>query len=193
MSALVASAGLAACQSGPPPRSISVEVPEQVFGGEAARAIVTVVDANGNRGTSDADFDFQVEPPDLAKVDKKGFVNCQKSGDGKLNLEIRGVAGSARLSCRMVDKIEIDDIGRVDIGDGPFQPEARIMDKAGKELPDVKLTYSPKISSAVKARVAARPGWCGTDGGRGQRGPRQHHLQGGSRAPLETGSVADEQ
>lgn len=152
LSVLLAAASVAACQNGPPPRSVSVEVPEQVFGGEAARAIVTIVDANGNRSTSDADFDFEVEPADLAKVDKKGFVNCQKSGDGKLKVDIQGVSGSAKLSCRMVDKIEIDDVGRVDVGDGPFQPQARIMDKTGKELPDVNLTYAPKITSALKAK-----------------------------------------
>jgi hypothetical protein len=52
----------------------------------------------------------------------------------------------------MVDKIVAKDVGRVDLADGAFEPEVRVLDKTGKELPDVKLTYSPKITSAVKAK-----------------------------------------
>jgi hypothetical protein len=141
-----------ACQKGPPPRAIAVEVPEQIFGGEAARAIVTVTDASGNSSTSSAEHDFAVEPADLATVTKKGFVTCEKSGDGKISVTLQGVTGSSTLACRLVAKIDIPDVGRVDIGDGPFQPKATIVDKAGKELPDVKLTYSPQITSALKAK-----------------------------------------
>lgn len=148
---LVASAAVA-CQKGPPPRAVAVELPEQVFGGEAARAIVGITDANGHRSTSNADHDFVVEPPDLASVTKKGFVTCEKSGDGKVSVTIQDITGSAPLSCRMVTDIEIPDVGRVDIGDGPFQPKVTIRDKAGKELSDVKLTYSPQITSALKAK-----------------------------------------
>lgn len=145
-------AAVAACQKGPPPRAVAVELPEQVFGGEAARALVGITDTNGHRATSSADHDFVVEPPDLASVTKKGFVTCEKSGDGKVSLTIQGVTGAAPLSCRMVTDIEIPDVGRVDIGDGPFQPKATVRDKSGKELSDVKLTYSPQITSAVKAK-----------------------------------------
>src|SRR5688572_22506852 len=141
-----------ACQKGPPPRAVAVELPVQVFGGEAARAIVGITDTNGNRATSSADHDFVVEPPDLATVTKKGFVTCEKSGDGKVSLTIQGVTGSAPLACRMVAEIEIPDVGRVDVGDGPFQPKATVRDKSGKELSDVQLTYSPQITSAVKAK-----------------------------------------
>lgn len=140
------------CQSGPPPRAISLEVPEQILGNEAARVIVTLTDSNGNRGTSQKDHDFAVEPPDLATVSKKGFINCQKSGDGKLSLTIQGVSGTAEIACRMVAEIEAKDVGRVDMGDGAFEPEVRVLDKSGKELPDVKLTYSPKITSVVKPK-----------------------------------------
>jgi hypothetical protein len=104
------------------------------------------------QSTSKDEHDFDVQPPDLAKVDKKGFVICQKTGDGKISLTILGVTGSTELSCRMVDKIEVKDVGRVDIADGPITPEVRVLDKAGKELEDVKLTYSPKIPSVVKAK-----------------------------------------
>lgn len=148
---LIASIAVA-CQKGPPPRAVAVELPEQVFGGEAARAIVGITDTNGQRSTSNADHDFVVEPADLASVTKKGFVTCEKSGDGKISVTIQGVTGSVPLSCRMVTDIEIPDVGRVDIGDGPFQPKVTIRDKAGKELSDVKLTYSPQITSAVKAK-----------------------------------------
>ena len=149
---LLVAVAATACQKGPPPRAVAVELPEQVFGGEAARAIVGITDTNGNRTTSSADHDFVVEPPDLASVTKKGFVTCEKSGDGKVSVTIQGVTGSAPLACRMVTEIEIPDVGRVDIGDGPFQPKATVRDKAGKELSDVKLTYSPQITSALKAK-----------------------------------------
>lgn len=149
---LLVVAALTACQKGPPPRAVAIEVPEQVFGGEAARAIVAITDTAGNRSTSSADHDFSVEPPDLASVTKKGFVTCEKSGDGKLSVDVNGVVGTAALACRMVADIEIPDVGRVDVGDGPFQPKATIRDKAGKELADVKLTYSPQIASALKAK-----------------------------------------
>src|SRR5690606_27236637 len=67
-------------------------------------------------------------------------------------LTIQDVTGTTDLACRLVDKIEVKDVGRVDVADGPFQPEVRVFDKSGKELPDVDITYSPKITSAVKAK-----------------------------------------
>lgn len=140
------------CQKGPPPRAIALELPEQIFGEEAARVIVTITDTNGMQSTSSQEHEFAVEPSDLAQVSKKGFVTCQKSGDGKVSLTLQGVTGSAPLSCRMVSKLEAPDVGRVDIADGPFAPKVRVLDKSGKELHDVKLTYSPKITSAVKAK-----------------------------------------
>jgi len=149
---LVAALAALGCQKGPPPRAVALEVPEQVFGGEAARAIVAITDTNGSRATSSADHDFAVEPPDLASVTKKGFITCEKSGDGKISVTVLGVTGSAPLACRMVAEIEIPDVGRVDVGDGPFQPKALVRDKSGKELSDVKLTYSPQIASALKAK-----------------------------------------
>ena len=149
---IVAVGASTACQSGPPPRAIAVEVPEQIFGGEPARAIVTITDASGNSAASSAEHDFAVEPADLASVTKKGFVTCEKSGDGKISVNLRGVTGATALACRLVAKIDIPDVGRVDVGDGPFQPKATIVDKAGKELPDVKLSYSPQIASALKAK-----------------------------------------
>src|SRR5690606_3489202 len=111
-----------------------------------------LTDQNGAISSSKAKHDFVVEPAELARVSKEGFVTCQKSGDAKLSLTIQGVTGSTDLACRMVDKIEAKDVGRVDIADGAFEPEVRILDESGKELPDVKLTYAPKITSAVKAK-----------------------------------------
>jgi hypothetical protein len=142
----------AQCQKGPPPRAIALEVPEQIVGGDGARVIVTLTAQDGNRNTSQAEHDLVVDPPELATVTKKGFVTCQESGDGKLSLTIGDVTGTTPLACRMVAKIEARDVGRVDIADGAFEPEVKILDKAGKELPDVKLAYSPKITSAVKAK-----------------------------------------
>ncbi len=154
-SLVLVTAGLAlapGCQKEPPPRSIALELPEQILGGEAARVVVTLVDTNGVQRTSTAEHDFQVEPPDLATVTKAGFVTCNKSGDGKVSLTIQDVSASVPLACRMVSKIEAKDVGRVDVADGPFQPEVHVLDKSGKELPDVKVTLSPKITSALKAR-----------------------------------------
>jgi len=142
----------AACQKGPPPRLITLEAPEQIASGEAARLIVTITDTNGMQNTSQDDQDFVVEPEGLAKVDKKGFITCQKSGDGKVSLTIQGVTGTTDLSCRMVAKIEAADVGRVDLAGGPIEPKVSVVDAAGKELDDVKLTFSPKIPSVVKAK-----------------------------------------
>src|SRR5690606_22841674 len=98
--------GLAAfgCQKGAPPRAIMLEVPEQVIGADAARVSVTLTDQNGAISSSKAKHDFVVEPAELARVSKEGFVTCQKSGDAKLSLTIQGVTGSTDLACRMVDK-----------------------------------------------------------------------------------------
>lgn len=143
---------MAGCQKGPPPRLVTLEAPEQIASGEAARLIVTITDSNGMQNTSQEDHDYDVQPEGLAKVDKKGFITCHKSGDGKISLTIQGVTGTTDLSCRMVSKIEVADVGRVDLADGPINPKVRVLDEAGKELQDVKLTYSPKIPSVVKAK-----------------------------------------
>jgi hypothetical protein len=52
----------------------------------------------------------------------------------------------------MVDKIEVKDVGRVDIADGNLEPEIRVVDKAGKVLSDVLVTFSPKIASVLRAK-----------------------------------------
>ncbi|MEO8903084.1 MAG: hypothetical protein ABI488_13500 [Polyangiaceae bacterium] len=102
------------------------------------------VSTNGADGA-----EFSVSPKDLATVSKPALLKCERSGDGKLTVTIAGVNRSVPVRCRLVDRIEAKDVGRVELTAGPFVPKVRVLDKAGAELTDVDVTFFSKNSGVV--------------------------------------------
>jgi hypothetical protein len=110
---------------------------------------VHALDARGVDNPSAEGVAFALEPADLATVSKPALLKCAHSGDGKLTATIAGVSRTVAIRCRLVDRIEVADVGRVELTAGPFTPKVRALDKAGAELTDVELTFFSKNSGVA--------------------------------------------
>jgi hypothetical protein len=133
-----------ACEHRDPPADMRLELPNVIDSRDPVSVIVHATNAQGVTSTSSEGATFAVEPADLATTAQPGLVTCARSGDGKLNVTLAGVTRSAPLRCRIVDRIEAHDAGRVELSSGPFKPKVRALDKDGAELSDVEVTFSSK-------------------------------------------------
>ncbi len=138
-----------ACDRRDPPSEIRLEMPNVIASHDAVTIAVHALDARGVSTNGADGADFSVDPKDLATVSKPALLTCQHSGDGKLTVTIGGVSGSMPVRCRLVDRIEAKDIGRVELTAGPFVPKVRVLDKSGAELSDVEVTFFSKNSGVV--------------------------------------------
>jgi hypothetical protein len=121
-----------------------LELPSVIDSRDPVSVVLHVTSAQGVTQASSEGATFSVEPNDLASTAQPGIVTCAHSGDGKLNVTLAGVTRSAPLRCRIVDRIEAHDAGRVELTSGPFKPKVRALDKNGAELSDVDVTFSSK-------------------------------------------------
>ncbi|MEI9949432.1 MAG: hypothetical protein WDO74_10720 [Pseudomonadota bacterium] len=110
---------------------------------------VQAINAQGVRKVVTDGANYALEPADLASVSKAGMLKCERSGDGKLNVSIASVSRSVALRCRIVDRIETANVGRVELSAGPFLPKVRALDKTGVELSDVDVTFFSKNSGVA--------------------------------------------
>jgi hypothetical protein len=139
----------AACQTEETPAALKLELPPVVMSSDPVRAIARITDAEGRKRVGEKEYDFSVSPAELASVDRRGNVICNKSGDGKVSVAIGGVNASADLHCRLVVKIEAPAVGRVELAAGAFVPAVRVLGKGGAELSDVALTLTSKSSAVL--------------------------------------------
>jgi hypothetical protein len=137
------------CEQREAPSEIRVELPSVIASRDVVAVSVQVSNAQGVRKLVTDGADYTLEPADLATVSKAGMLKCERSGDGKVNVSIAGVSRSIAVRCRIVDRIEVPNVGRVELLSGPFLPKARILDKAGVELRDVELTFFSKNSGVA--------------------------------------------
>jgi hypothetical protein len=134
----------AACDKRDPPSDMRLELPTVI---DSRDPVTVVVHATSPQGVTSIISDgatFAVEPQDLATVSQPGLVKCQRSGDGKVNVSVSGVNRSIAVRCRIVDRIEAGDVGRVELSAGPFKPKLRVLDKSGAELSDVEVSFVSK-------------------------------------------------
>lgn len=142
---------LAGCNSGPAPQTVTPELPEFVTSTDPLLVNVKVRDASGISGVGKPPFDISLSS-DIAQVGKDGSVRCSKTGDAKLSVGIRGTTGSTELRCRLVDRLEVQPLERVDISKGTFMLSAKALAKDGKELTDVPVTVSPTKGAPLKVK-----------------------------------------
>ena len=121
-----------------------LELPAVIDSRDPITVTVHATSAQGVTSTISDGADFAVEPKDLATVTQPGLVTCQHSGDGKVTVTVAGVSRTADVRCRLVDRIEAGDVGRVELSAGPFKPKVRALDKSGAELSDVDVTFVSK-------------------------------------------------
>ncbi len=141
-----------ACNSGPPPQSVTPELPEVLTSTEPLVVTVRVRDASGVSGVGKPPYDVSIAPEGVAEVKKDGSLRCLKTGDAKLSVGISGVTGVAAVRCRLVDHLEVQPLSRIDINKGPFVLAAKAVAKDGKELGDVPITVSPSNGVPLKVK-----------------------------------------
>jgi len=137
-----------ACDQREAPSDIRLEIPSVIASRDAVAVSVQALDAQGVRKSVTVGADYALVPSELANVNK-GLLKCERSGDGKLSVSIAGVSRTVDVHCRIVDRIEIPNLGRVELSAGPFEPKVRVLDKAGAELSDVAVTYVSKNSGVA--------------------------------------------
>src|SRR5450432_1653543 len=134
----------AACDKRDPPSDMRLELPSVIDSRDPVMVVIHATNAQGVTSTLADGATFAVDPSDLATVSQPGLVKCERSGDGKLNVAVSGVNRSIAVRCRIVDRIEAGDVGRVELTAGPFKPKVRVLDKSGAELADVDVSFVSK-------------------------------------------------
>ncbi|HEY4157815.1 MAG TPA: hypothetical protein VGM29_06945, partial [Polyangiaceae bacterium] len=134
----------AGCDHRDPPSDMRLELPSVIDSRDPIAVVVHVTSAQGVTSTLTEGAELAVEPSDLATAKPPGLVTCAHSGDGSLKVSVGGVIRSIALRCRIVDRIEASDAGRVELSAGPFKPKVRVLDKSGAELSDVDVSFVSK-------------------------------------------------
>ncbi|HEY3254229.1 MAG TPA: hypothetical protein VGJ91_09785 [Polyangiaceae bacterium] len=137
------------CEQREAPTELRLEIPSVIASRDLVAVSVQATNAQGVRKIVTDGADYDLSPADLGSVSKAGMLKCERSGDGKISVSIAGVSRSIALRCRIVDRIEAANVGRVELSAGPFQPKIRALDKTGAELSDVEVTFFSKNSGVA--------------------------------------------
>jgi hypothetical protein len=137
------------CEQREVPSEIKLEIPSVIASKDVVAVSVQATNAQGMRKIVTDGADYALEPSDLGSVSKAGMLKCGRSGDGKVTVSIAGMSRSAAVRCRIVERIEAPNIGRVELSAGPFSPKVRALDKAGAVLSDVEVTFFSKNSGVA--------------------------------------------
>ncbi len=143
---------LSACNSGPPPQSVTPELPEIVTSTEPLVVTVRVRDAAGRSDLGKPPYEVSITPAGVADAKPDGTLRCLKTGDAKLTVGVRGVSAIAAVRCRLVDRLDVQPLSRIDINKGSFVLAVKALAKDGKELGDVPITVSPSNGKPLKVK-----------------------------------------
>ncbi|HET9960349.1 MAG TPA: hypothetical protein VFQ61_37920, partial [Polyangiaceae bacterium] len=118
------------------------------------RVVVRVKGTDGAGASSEAEHPFQVQPANLASVTPRGSLTCQRSGDGAVSLTWGANTRQVALRCRLVDRVDASDVGRVELTAGAFKPKVRVLAKGGAELDGVDVVLTSRNTGVLVARGA---------------------------------------
>lgn len=147
--ALVAVFALAACSKQDIPRDFKLELASVIDSTDPAKISVRTYNAEGANTVGEGEYDFQVNPKDLATVDRHGTLICKHSGDGVVSLSLGPNNHTAPLKCRLVTKIDASDVGRVELVRGLITPKIRVLGQRGEELDGLQLLLSSKNTEVL--------------------------------------------
>lgn len=138
-----------ACSRREIPHDFRVELTDVVASSDPVKVTVRVLDENRQVKAGTDEYPFSVAPEGLAKVNSQGTLTCMRSGDGSVQLTLGPNTRSAPLKCRLVEKVDASDVGRVELMAGPFKPRIRILGKGGQELDGVELLLSSRNTGVL--------------------------------------------
>jgi hypothetical protein len=113
---------------------------------------VRLTNEDGTVAASTEEHSFNVSPAGLASVSARGGLTCQRSGDGTVSLTLGSNTRTVPVRCRLVEKVDASDVGRVELTAGPFTPKLRVLGKGGAELEGVPLTLTSKNTGVLVSR-----------------------------------------
>jgi hypothetical protein len=131
------------------PHDFRLELAGVVDSSDPAKVTVRTFNAEGANSVSDGEYEFSVQPADLATINNQGTLVCQRSGDGTVNLTLGSNKRSAALKCRLVARIDASDVGRVELTAGLISPKIRVLGKRGEDLDGVQLLLTSKNTEVL--------------------------------------------
>ena len=134
------------------PRELRLEVPEVITSKDPVIVHARAFGPDGVAYAPSGDLAFQVAPPELASVDKRGVLTCQRSGQGSVSLTISGVAAKAKLACKLATRLEAPAKLSLDVAAGEADPRVKVLDAAGQEL-DLPVSITSDRGSIVQPRA----------------------------------------
>jgi hypothetical protein len=143
---------LVGCSRREIPNDFRVEVTDVIASTDPVKVTVRVVDEDRRLRTGTDEYPFSAIPAGLAKVDVQGTLNCLRSGDGAVQLTLGPNTRTAPFKCRLVEKVDASDVGRVELTAGPFKPKIRILGKGGQELDGVDLMLTSRNTGVLFPR-----------------------------------------
>jgi hypothetical protein len=142
----------AACGRQEAPRELRLELPGVISSRLPVPVHTRAVAQNGVLSELEGKLAYQVSPPELARVDEKGLLTCSRSGDGVVSLDLSGVVGRAKLSCKLAARLEGPERLSLDIKAGEVEVPIKVLDAAGQQL-DLPLSVTAEPSTVVVARA----------------------------------------
>lgn len=167
---------LTGCGQGEPPRELRLEVPEVITSKEPVMLQARAVQQDGTTKAPRGELEFQVTPPDLATLGKRGMLTCNRSGEGSVALQILGVSARTKFACKLVARIEAPAKLSLDMAAGEVELRASVLDAAGKTL-DLPLSVTSNRGGVVAARAGKLvPGSVGTAKLTARAGALAHYI-----------------
>jgi hypothetical protein len=142
---------LGGCQQKEIPRDFKLELPDVIVSSDPVTVTVRVTKNDGSTGTSQDENEFAMNPPTLATVSKRGVLSCKSSGDGSVSLTLGSNTRKADVHCRLVERVDASDVGRVELMQGAFKPKVRVLGKGGSDLDGVTLVLTSKNPGVLLA------------------------------------------
>ena len=140
---------LSGCAKHDVPRDFRLELTGVVDSTDPAKVTVRAFNAEGANTISDDDYNFVVQPPDLAAIDNRGTLTCKRSGDGSVNLTLGPNQRNVTLKCRIVARIDATDVGRVELTAGLIKPRILVLGKRDEKLDGVQLLLSSRNTEVL--------------------------------------------
>lgn len=162
LAALLTSVAAAGCGQGEPPRELRLELPDVITSKDPVLVHVRAIQQDGTARQPSGELDLRVSPPDLATLGKKGMLTCNRSGDGTVALQLAGVSGRIKFSCKLAARLDAPAKLSLDLAAGEVDPRVKVLDAGGREL-DLPISLTSDLGSVVSARAGKLvPGSVGT-------------------------------
>lgn len=143
---------LAACQAAAPPERLRIELPEIVTNKAAIRPLVRGHTGKTSVTLAPGTYAVRSEHPAVVAAGADGTLGCRKNGEATIVAAVQGVEARGVVRCRLVARLEVQEVPLLDLGRGPVTLAARAFGLDGAELNDVPILVSPTNRAPLAAK-----------------------------------------